>query len=94
LTLVDGCVTLVNVLVRSSERGFRRPGIFSGLPRLARGGFVLLVAGGLMDTAYHVTTPRRGLLEWFGTGGHFVTLLGMLVTMAGVFSVGLRKRHP
>jgi hypothetical protein len=82
------------MLVRSPERSFRRPGVFHGLPPLARVGFVLLVAGGLMDTAYHLATPRRGLLEWFGTGGHLVTLLGMLVTMAGVFSVGLRKRHP
>ena len=69
-------------------------GVFYGLPRLARGGFVLLVAGGLMDTAYHVAAPGQGFLEWFGVGGHFVTLLGMLVTMAGVFSVGLRRRHP
>jgi hypothetical protein len=68
--------------------------IFGGLPPLARGGFVLLVSGGLMDIAYHVATPRGGLPEWLGVGGHLVTLVGMLVTMAGVFSVGLEKRHP
>jgi hypothetical protein len=82
------------MLLRRSVRRFTGWGVFYGLPPLARGGFLLLVAGGLMDTAYHVATPRNGLLEWFGWGGHLVTLLGMLVTMAGVFSVGLRNRHP
>jgi hypothetical protein len=68
--------------------------VFDDLPRLTRGGFVLVVAGGLMDTAYHLTPAGRGVLEWTGLIGHLVTLLGMLIAMAGVLTVGLRNRHP
>jgi len=68
--------------------------VFNDLPRLTRGGFVLVVTGGLIDTGYHLVPRSTGLIEWAGLTGHLVTLLGMLVTMAGVLSVGLRKRHP
>ena len=82
------------MLVRSPKRSARAVTVFNDLPRLTRGGFVLVVTGGLMDTAYHLTPARRGLLEWTGLTGHLVTLLGMLIAMAGVLSVGLRNRHP
>ena len=65
--------------------------VFNDLPHLIRGGFVLVVTGGLMDIAYHFMPARRGLLEWTGVTGHLVTLFGMLIAMAGVLSVGLRK---
>ena len=68
--------------------------VFNDLPLLARGGFVLVVMGGLMDTAYHFTPAGRGVLEWTGLIGHLVTLLGMLIAMGGVLTVGLRNRHP
>jgi hypothetical protein len=82
------------MLVRSRKRPIRAVTVFNDLPRLIRGGFVLVVTGGLMDIAYHSTPGRRGLLEWTGLTGHLVTLFGMLIAMAGVLSVGLRKRHP
>lgn len=82
------------MLVRTAKRPRRAGTVFNDLPRIIRGGFVLVVTGGLMDTAYHVTPSRRGIFEWVGLTGHLVTLLGMLITMAGVLSVGLRKRHP
>jgi hypothetical protein len=82
------------MLIRSPKRPRRAVTVFNDLPRLTRDGFVLVVTGGLMDTAYHLTPARRGLLEWTGLTGHLVTLLGMLIAMAGVLSVGLRKRHP
>jgi len=68
--------------------------VFNDLPRLARGGFLLLVTGGLMDSAYHLTPAGRGVLEWTGFIGHLVTLLGMLIAMVGVLTVGLRNPHP
>jgi hypothetical protein len=79
------------MLVRSPKRPIRAVTVFNDLPRLIRGGFVLVVTGGLMDIAYHFTPARRGLLEWTGVTGHLVTLFGMLIAMAGVLSVGLRK---
>ena len=82
------------MLVRSLKRPVHAVTVFNDLPRLIRGGFVLVVTGGLMDIAYHLTPARRGLLELTGFAGHLVTLSGMLVAMAGVLSVGLRKRHP
>jgi hypothetical protein len=82
------------MLVRSPKRPIRAVTVFNELPRLNRGGFALVVTGGLMDIAYHLTPDRRGLLDWAGLTGHLVTLFGMLIAMAGVLSVGLRKRHP
>jgi hypothetical protein len=82
------------MLVRSLKRPVRAVTVFNDLPRLIRGGFVLVVTGGLMDIAYHLTPDRRGLLELTGMAGHLVTLSGMLIAMAGVLSVGLRRRHP
>jgi hypothetical protein len=82
------------MLVRRPRGPVRVVTVFNDLPQLTRRGFVLVVTGGLMDTAYHLTPARRGLLAWAGLLGHLVTLLGMLVAMAGVLSVGLRKPHP
>ena len=79
--------------LRGDQLARRAVTVFNDLPRLTRDGFVLVVAGGLMDTAYHLTPARQGVLEWAGLMGHLVTLLGMLIAMAGVLSVGLRKRH-
>lgn len=82
------------MLLRSPRRVLPAVTVFDDLPRLTRGGFVLVVTGGLMDTAYHFTPARRGVLEWTGLIGHLVTLVGMLIAMAGVLTVGLRNRHP
>ena len=82
------------MLVRSSQRSRRAVTVFNDLPRLTRDGFVLVVTGGLMDTAYHLAPARQGILEWVGLMGHLVTLFGMFLAMAGVLSVGLRKPHP
>jgi hypothetical protein len=82
------------MLVRSQKRPVRAVTVFNDLPRLIRGGFALVVTGGLLDIAYHLTPARRGALEWTGLAGHLVTLSGMLIAMAGVLSVALRKRHP
>jgi hypothetical protein len=82
------------MLVRSPRRELRAVTVFNDLPRLTRGGFALVVTGGLLDIAYHLAPAGGGLLEWTGLTGHLVTLLGMLTAMAGVLSVGLRRRHP
>ena len=82
------------MLVRNPSRPLRAVTVFNDLPGLTRGGFGLVVTGGLMDTAYHLTPAGSGLFESVGLTGHLVTLLGMLIAMAGVLSVGLRKRHP
>jgi hypothetical protein len=84
----------MNMLVRRPRRPVRAATVFNDLPQLTRSGFVLLVTGGLMDTAYHLTPAGRGFLEWTGLIGHLVTLFGMLIAMAGVLTVGLRNRHP
>ena len=62
--------------VRSPKRPRRAVTVFNDLPRLTRDGFVLVVAGGLMDTAYHLTPAGRGLLEWTGLIGHLLVALG------------------
>ena len=94
LTVERSYVTLTIMPVRSPTRSRRAVTVFNDLPRLTRDGFVLVVAGGLMDTAYHLTPAGPGVLEWTGLIGHLVTLLGMLIAMGGVLTVGLRNRHP
>ena len=64
------------------------------LPTVVRWGFALIVAGGVVDAAYHLGPRRSGLVAWAGLAGHLVTLLGMVIVMVGVFGVGLRNRHP
>ncbi len=62
---------------------------FFSLPRLMQAGLVILALGGSLDMIYH-TVPAGwlGPLEIYlgqeGYNAHVVTLVGMLVTLAGV----------
>lgn len=63
-------------------------------PAGVRRGFAVVAAGGVVDAAYHLAPRQSGLLASAGLAGHLVTLLGMVIVMVGVLSVGLRNRHP
>jgi hypothetical protein len=58
-------------------------------------GFVLIVVGALIDTAYHLWWIADDRRAGVGLIGHVVTLAGMVLTMAVVVAVGLRsnRRH-
>jgi hypothetical protein len=60
---------------------------------VVRRGLALVVAGAVVDTAYHVAPRRAGLMAWAGLAGHLVTLVGMVTVLVGVLGVGLRNRH-
>ena len=53
-----------------------------------------MAAGGVVDAVYHLTPRQPGLLASAGLAGHLITLLGMVIVMVGVVSVGLQNRHP
>jgi hypothetical protein len=67
--------------------------LFSTLPPLVRRGFAAVLAGALVDTAYHVVPLQADAVEWAGLAGHLITLLGMIIVMVGVVGVALRSRH-
>jgi hypothetical protein len=50
--------------------------------------------GGVVDSVYHLAPRSDGVADSAGLAGHLITLLGMVIVMAGVFAVGLRNRHP
>jgi len=54
-------------------------------------GFVLIAAGVLVDVAYHLWWSGDEQHARLGLLGHTVTLVGMVVTMAGVVAAGLRS---
>jgi hypothetical protein len=70
------------------------PSVLRSLPPLVRAGFVIVLAGAVVDTTYHLAPHRTGLMAWAGLAGHLVTLTGMVVAIVGVAGVGLRHRHP
>jgi hypothetical protein len=57
-------------------------------------GLLLILAGAAVDTGYHIWWSRQSQLRDVGLAGHLVTLAGMVVTMVGVFAVGLRRPAP
>ncbi len=67
---------------------------WSVIPRLARAGVVVLLAGGVADTVAHLTgDPAVGQLTGFTPPQHFahlVILLGMMLTITGVVADGVR----
>jgi hypothetical protein len=64
------------------HRPVRRPGVELGA--------ALIVAGALIDTAYHLWWSGDDRHAGVGLLGHLVTLAGMVVTMAAVMATGLR----
>jgi hypothetical protein len=65
---------------------------FTELPSLVRFGFVVVVAGGVIDLGYHLLLAGSGGgVDRVGYAGHLVTLAGMLVSMVGVFRTAV---HP
>ncbi len=64
---------------------------FLSLPRLMQAGLVILVVGGGLDIIYHASPSEWiGTLEiYLGPDGyyaHVVTLIGMVVTLAGLLA--------
>lgn len=67
--------------------------VFVGLPLLMRAGLGLAVLGAVVDVGYHLVTDAPGM----GHGpvafiGHTTTLVGMVVTMFGLFGAAFRRR--
>jgi hypothetical protein len=65
--------------------------LFMGLPRVMRLGLLILVIGGTLDLLYHAAPPGwamrlDGYLGADGVGAHLLTLLGMVVTLLGLFA--------
>jgi hypothetical protein len=57
-------------------------------------GLLLVLGGAGVDTGYHVWWSGESRFAAVGLVGHLVTLAGMVVTMVGVFAVGLRRPSP
>ena len=67
-------------------------GRWTMLPGSMQVGIVLLVSGGLVDIAYHVSFHAAASNDHaVAAFGHFITLTGMVVTMLGLVSFA-RKR--
>jgi hypothetical protein len=71
--------------------------LFIALPGLMRLGVLILAIGGMLDLLYHAAPPgwalqMDGYLGADGVGAHVVTLLGMVVTLLGVFAHRPRTR--
>ena len=65
--------------------------LFTELPSLMRLGVLILVIGGALDLLYHAaplgwTMQLDGYLGTDGVGAHLLTLLGMVVTLLGLFA--------
>jgi hypothetical protein len=65
--------------------------LFTELPGLMRLGVLILAIGGALDLLFHATPPGwtmqlDGYLGTDGVGAHLLTLLGMVVTLLGLFA--------
>ncbi len=65
--------------------------LFIALPGLMRLGVLILAIGGMLDLLYHAAPPgwavqMDGYLGTDGIGAHVVTLIGMVITLLGVFA--------
>jgi hypothetical protein len=71
--------------------------LFIALPGLMRLGVLILAIGGMLDLLYHAAPPgwavqMDGYLGTDGIGAHVVTLIGMVITLLGVFAHRPRAR--
>lgn len=57
------------------------------MPRLLRAGFAIVSAGLVVDLAYHGAGAGG---PWAELSGHVLSLIGMLVVMAGLFTTAMR----
>jgi uncharacterized membrane protein YidH (DUF202 family) len=63
------------------------------LPWLCRSGAILIFGGGVFDVACHLLDQvLQSDLAVEEYGGHVVVLVGMLITMAGVWSIRWQRR--
>jgi hypothetical protein len=63
------------------------------LPWLCRAGATLVVSGGLFDVACHVADHFWARsLETAEYGGHVAVLVGMVIALAGVWSIPWQRR--
>jgi hypothetical protein len=65
--------------------------LFTELPGLMRLGVLILAIGGALDLLYHAAPPGwtmqlDGYLGTDGVGAHLLTLVGMVVTLLGLFA--------
>jgi hypothetical protein len=75
-----------------TEGGSRVREAFVQLPPLVRVGFLIVVAGGVIDVGYHLLlSGAGGGVDRVGYAGHLVTLVGMVVSLVGVFRTAPRR---
>ena len=65
--------------------------LFLELPGIMRAGILILVIAAALDVGYHAAPAgwamwMDGYLGKDGTGAHVMTLLGMVVTLLGLFA--------
>jgi hypothetical protein len=79
-----------------TARGTRGTGLQVGSPLwfVLSLGVLLILAGAVVDTGYHLWWSGGVRFAAVGLVGHLVTLAGMVVTMFGVLAVGLRHSRP
>ena len=66
----------------------------ASLPWICRFGLVLVVGGGLFDLACHLAEHFGvGSLTDVEYGGHVVVLIGMIIALAGVWSIPWQQRR-
>ena len=66
---------------------------FTALPVMMRVGLVLAGLGGLIDIGYHLGQGTPGVgHDTVAFIGHLVTLVGMVVTMLGLFGAAHTRR--
>ena len=63
------------------------------LPPLMRVGLSLAALGAVVDIGYHLATQAPGMGHGpVAFAGHLITLLGMVVTMLGLFGAAYKRR--
>ena len=63
------------------------------LPPLMRAGLSLAAFGAVVDIGYHLATDAPGMGHGpVAFAGHLITLLGMVVTMLGLFGAAFKRR--
>jgi hypothetical protein len=82
-----------------SGKGASRTGLTAGTPLwfVQSSGIGLILAGALVDAAYHLWWTGDDHFASLGLVGHVITLAGMVLTMSAVIATGLRcstRRSP
>ncbi len=80
----------------ASTPGHRLLLVWFSLPFLMKAGLIVTAGGFAIDLLYHLSTGTHGSLQTpcCGPGfiGHVITLAGMVITFAGIFTPLMRRK--